>query len=89
MKQEDIVNAHRQASQGVGAATLLEIMGPIVEERKNSLVDSLATSTPTLDILLDIRAKLLEIRRIQKQLERVLRDGADAAQALRSIASGE
>ena len=89
MNQQSVSDAHNQAAKGVGAQTLLEIMGPIVEERKNRLIDEFARTEPSLPILLDIRAKLLEVRRIQKELERVYRDGADAAKALRTIAAGE
>ena len=89
MNQTSISDAHNQAAKGVGAQTLLEIMGPLVEERMRRLVDDFARTEPTLPVLLDIRAKLLEVRRIQKELERVYRDGADAAKALRTIAAGE
>ena len=89
MKPEQVSEAHNQAAQGVGAQTLLEIMGPIVEERKDKLLTALNGAAPSLPVILDIRAKLCEISRIQDQLKRVYRDGADAARALRTIASGE
>ena len=88
MKPESVSEAHHAAAKGVGAQTLLEIMGPIVEERQNKLLSALAVAAPTLPIILDLRAKLSEIRRIQEELRRVYRDGADAAKALRTIAGG-
>ena len=89
MRPEHVSEAHSQAAKGVGAQTILEILGPIVEERTTKLLDALAAAAPNLPVLLDIRAKLAEVRRIQKELKRVYRDGADAAKALRTIGSGE
>ena len=88
MRPENVSEAHAQAAKGVGAQTLLEIMGPIVEERRDKLLTALAGAQPSLPIILDLRAKLSEIRRIQDELKRVYRDGADAARALRNIAEG-
>ena len=89
MRPEQVSEAHSQAAKGVGAQTILEILGPIVEERTTKLLDALAAAAPNLPVLLVIRAKLAEVRRIQKELKRVYRDGADAAKALRTIGSGE
>ncbi len=86
IRQESVSEAHVQATKGVGATTLLEIMAPLVETRKNRLIDAFVTVAPTLEVLLDVRAQLIEIRRIQKELERVQSTGASAANALRNIA---
>lgn len=86
MNVESISEAHSQAQKGVGATTLLEIMEPLVADRLTRLIDQMGQVPPELPILLDIRAKLTEIRRIQKILQRVKLEGVDAAKALREIA---
>lgn len=85
MTPTDVSEAHAQASMGVGAVTLLEQLEPMVNDRLNRLLDAFATVKPDLEVLLDIRAKLLEVRRIQKELEKVRSTGADAARVLREI----
>ena len=86
MNATDVSEAHAQASSGVGADTLLKLMEPLINERLKRLLDAFATIAPELPVMLDLRAKLLEVRRIQKELERVRSTGADAAKALREIA---
>ena len=85
MNSTDVSEAHAQASNGVGADTLLKLMEPLIDERLRRLLDAFATIVPELPVMLDLRAKLIEVRRIQKELERVRSTGADAAKALRSI----
>jgi hypothetical protein len=80
-----VSEAHNEAMAGVGAQTLLNVLEPLMERRIKSLLDSLAILPPDLPILLDVRAKLVETRRIQRELERVKRDGVEAAEALRTI----
>ena len=86
MNATDVSEAHAQASSGVGADTLLKLMEPMINERLKRLLDTFATIVPELPVMLDLRAKLIEVRRIQKELERVRSTGADAAKALREIA---
>ena len=85
MNSADVSEAHAQASSGVGADTLLKLMEPLINERLKRLLDAFATVAPELPVMLDLRAKLIEVRRIQKELERVRSTGADAAKALREI----
>ena len=85
MNSTDVSEAHAQASSGVGADTLLKLMEPLIDERLRRLLDAFATIAPELPVMLDLRAKLIEVRRIQKELERVRSTGADAAKALREI----
>ena len=82
---EAVSNAHVAAQKGIGAQTLLEVMGPLVENRTRRLLDALAAAPPRLEVLLDIRGRLAELHRIGQELERVKREGADAALALRKI----
>ena len=84
-KAEAVSNAHVAAQKGIGAQTLLEILGPLAAERKERLLDVLASAPPRLEVLLDVRARLVELHRITKELDRVKREGADAALALRKI----
>lgn len=85
MNATDVSEAHAQASRGVGAVTLLELMEPMINERLKRLLDAFAAVAPELPVMLDLRAKMTEVRRIQKELEKVRSTGADAARALRAI----
>ena len=83
---EVISSAHNAAQKGVGAQTILEVLEPMVVTRTRRLLDVLSSVEPKLEILLDVRARLSEVHRIQKELDTLRNEGADAANVLRRIA---
>lgn len=77
----------RKAEQveGVGAETVLRALGPIVERRLESLLIALIKSPPDFDHLLDLRAQIAEVYRIQSELKAIKERGKEAGEALGEI----
>jgi len=85
---DQIQQVYDEADAGVGAATLLKALEPMIERRFDSLLDQFAQLPPELGPLLDFRAKIGEIQRIRRELRQAKMKGARAMEVLSSIISG-
>jgi hypothetical protein len=77
-----------QQVSGVGAETVLKALGPIIEQRTAALMQELIHCPPILENLLDCRAKIGELIRIQYELKDVASLGKEAGEALQEIFKG-
>lgn len=73
--------------QGVGAETLLRVLGPVIQEQYDKLIIELITCDPTLEKLLKVRGEIAAIHRIKTELSHVANRGKEASEALQDIFS--
>ena len=72
---------------GVGAETLLRVLGPVIQDQFDKLVMELITCEPTLEKLLKVRGEIAAFYRIKNELGHVANRGKEAAEALDKIFS--
>ena len=73
--------------EGVGADTVLRALGPLIDRRMDSLILQLIKTNPDYDTLLDLRAQISEVYRIQSELKSIKEAGKEAGEALSEIFS--
>jgi hypothetical protein len=73
--------------QGVGADTLLRVLGPVIKQQSDALLLKLIQCEPTLEKLLEIRGELAAFFRITKELEQLSSKGKEASEVLAKIFS--
>lgn len=71
-----------EARRGVGAATLLSTLGPVLEQRQEQLLAALEQAAPELNALLDLRAKISTIRALKRELAQAAQAGSEAGERL-------
>jgi hypothetical protein len=71
--------------QGVGADTLLRVLGPVIQEQRDALILKLIQCEPTLEALLSVRGELSAFHRISKELESLSQKGKEASDVLKNI----
>jgi len=74
-----------ESTRGVGSATLLKTLGPVLDQKIEQLLVSLDSATPDLSVLLDLRAKLSALRSIRKELTQAVTAGLEAGERLSSL----
>ena len=77
--------ARDAALRGVGADTLLNVLGPLIERRFEQVLSQLFNAPAELGGLLDARAQLKELWRVRHELTQVRQEGKDVSEALRSM----
>ena len=85
---DEIQQAYSDADAGVGAATLLKILEPMIERRFDALLDQFSNVAAELGPLLDFRAKIGELQRIRKELKNAKLRGDKAMEVLSRIVGG-
>ncbi len=71
-----------EVRQGVGAETLLRVLSPILKDRVNVALNSLEHAPPSLNELLDLRARITVLRQIERELNSAIDAGRNAARQL-------
>lgn len=74
-----------EVRKGVGASTLLRTMGPILDERIEMLLNQLEHCPPSLNELLDLRAKIASLRSLRRELHSAAQVGNEAGEKLASL----
>jgi hypothetical protein len=74
-----------ESTRGVGAATLLKTLGPLLEKRLEQLLTALDQAEPDLNKLLDLRAKILIVRLLCKELHQTVTAGLEAGERLSQL----
>jgi hypothetical protein len=74
-----------ESTRGVGAATLLKTLGPILDQRIENLLVALDSAEPELNKLLDLRAKLSVLRSLRKELQQSVTAGLEAGERLSQL----
>ena len=82
---DDIASIYADVDAGVGAATLLKQLEPMIERRFDALLDQFAQVAPELGPLLDFRAKIGELQRIRRELKGAKMKGDRALEVLSKI----
>ena len=82
MNIDDRIEREQEIRMGVGAGTVITVLGPIIQERVDRLITELMDAPPELNSLLNIRAQIKESYRILKELERAKANGEEAADFL-------
>lgn len=72
-----------EVRKGVGASTLLQTLGPILDARIDTLLNQLEHCSPSLPELLDLRAKISSFRILRRELSQAAQNGHEAAEKLR------
>lgn len=72
---------------GVGADTILRVLGPVIERRMESLLLALIKAPADYDTMLDLRAQISEVYRIQHELKQLKERGKEANEVLGEIFS--
>lgn len=85
LSPSEAVARKQEHVEGVGAETLLGVLGPVMEKRLKSLVVQLIQQPPDYDNMLNLRAQITEVYRIQSELESVKSRGKEAGEALGNI----
>jgi hypothetical protein len=78
-----------EAELGASAAHVLRALAPMVERRLGTLLDQFSMCPPELGALLDLRAKIAEVWRIQRELIKAKDKGERSYQALQVILQAE
>lgn len=73
-----------EVRKGVGAQTLLRVMGPVLDERLEMLLNQLDHCPPSLNELLDLRAKISYLRTLRRELNQAAQVGIEAGEKLAS-----
>ena len=74
-----------EVRSGVGAATLLSTLGPILDAKLELLLFSLDQAEADLNILLDIRAQIKVIRALKRELAQAAQKGQEAGEKLSKV----
>ena len=85
---DQIQQVYEEADVGVGAATLLKALEPMIERRFDALLDQFSNVQAELGALLDFRAKIGELQRIRKELRQAKMRGEKAMEVLSRIVGG-
>lgn len=85
---DEIQKVYDEAESGVGAATLLKALEPMIERRFDALLDQFTNVAAELGPLLDFRAKIGELQRIRKELKNAKMKGDKAMEVLSRIVAG-
>lgn len=83
----EIETRRTEQVEGVGAETVLRALGPLIDRRMESLILQLIKASPDFDLLLDLRAQVAEVYRIQSELRAIKDAGKEAGEALGEIFS--
>ena len=78
-REYDLIN------QTVGAETVLGTLGPIIEKQLEALLNQFQWAEPRLEVLLDYRAKILNLHRMRLRLRQVAAKGADVTEVFRQM----
>ena len=73
-----------EVKAGVGAETLLRVLGPILQTRIEQALSQLEHSPNDLSTLLNLRARISVLREIQRELKSTIQIGAEASLKLPS-----
>ena len=87
MDTEKLNEVRDIAIRGVGADTLLSVLGPLIEKRFEAVLGQLFSAAPTLENMLDARAQLRELWRVRHELQQVRQEGKDVSEALKQMYS--
>ena len=74
-----------ESTRGVGAATLLKTLGPVLDQRIELTLIALDQAEPDLNKLLDLRAKLSVLRGLRKELTQAVTAGLEAGERLSQL----
>jgi len=74
-----------ESTRGVGSATLLKTLGPVLDQRLEQLLVALDQAEPELNRLLDLRAKIATVRMLRKELTQAVTAGLEAGERLSQI----
>jgi hypothetical protein len=74
-----------EVRSGVGAATLLSTLGPLLDQRLDSLLFALESTAPDLNNLLDLRARISVVRSLKRELAKVAQRGVEAGEQLSHV----
>jgi len=74
-----------EVRSGVGAATLLSTLGPIIDQKLDLLLFNLEAVEPDLDKLLDLRARISVVRSLKRELAKAAQRGAEAGEKLSQV----
>ena len=73
----DLLELNTLVQRGVGAETILKILGPLVDQRKASALVKLVKAK-NLEDFLEVQAEARVVQIILSQLEQYVRDGQSA-----------
>ena len=74
-----------ESTRGVGSATLLKTLGPVLDQRLEQLLVALDQAEPELNRLLDLRAKIATVRMLRKELTQAVTAGLEAGERLSQL----
>ena len=87
-KLQAIDNLANQSEIGYAATIVTRVLAPKIERRLALLLDHFERVPPDLPSMLDLRAQIMEVWRIKKELDLAKSDGNRAVTALENIVSG-
>jgi hypothetical protein len=71
-----------EVKKGVGSETLLRVLGPTYDARLEALLIALDQAAPSLELLLDLRAKISVLRSLKRELSDAIRAGQEASEKI-------
>jgi len=74
-----------EVRSGIGSATLLSVLKPILERRTEQLLSLLEQCEPDLSKLLDLRAKISAVRAMSRELDQAAKKGQEAGEQLSKV----
>lgn len=87
-KLEAVDKIVNQQEVGYAAEIVIKAMLPKIEKRLFILLDKFEHTPPDLPNMLDLRAQIVEVWRIKKELDIARADGKRASSALEAILAG-
>ena len=77
--------AWKEMERGASAASVLNVLDPVLEKRLGTLLDGFRQCPPELGALLDFRAQICEVWRMRKELKDAAKIGKSAAATLEAL----
>jgi hypothetical protein len=74
-----------EARRGVGSATLLSTLGPVLDQKLEALLLHLEQAKPDLNELLDLRSRIATLRSLKRELLQAVSAGNEAGERLAQL----